>query len=158
VCFVLGMIFMIFLVGIVNAEGIVGMNSGGSSSGGGVGIEDYEKPGVSGSGVEFDSDLLRAFDDRGFAEDLMGEKNFVGLKVIDDEIWAKVTVILKDKSMVVVEGNKSERKELINQKLEWFKPVIEKFVANLSDDDFMDVNPFSGGFRSSPQQETSSVQ
>ena len=149
---VIGIFCLFVLISFVNGEGSggeVSQPSSGESGGGG-----GEKTWSSGGGgevsnfvnVSYDPDLLRVFEDRDFAEDLMRQKNFIGLKIIDGEVWANVIIELKDNSGVEVIGNKSERRELINQKLKWFEPVIKEFVSNLSGSYFRDIKISSEGF------------
>ncbi|MCW8965442.1 MAG: hypothetical protein OQK82_01955, partial [Candidatus Pacearchaeota archaeon] len=99
------------------------------------------------AGVEYNSDLLRVFDDESYVNDLMNEKNFIGLKIIENQTWIRVTVVLKDNSGIIVEGNKSQRAELVNQKVEWTKKEAERFLKIFSNEEYIkNARITSGGF------------
>ena len=140
--FVLSIILLFVLIGFVSSEGGGGevpQPSSGESGGGGGVVSNFVN-------VSYDSDLLRAFEDRDFANDLMRQKNFIGLEIIDGEVWARVMVVLKDNSGIEVFGNKTEKRKLVNQRVEWFGNETEKLVPTLSMKDVKEINKNSGGF------------
>jgi len=42
-------------------------------------------------------------------------------------------------------GTKEERRELVNQRVEWMNKEIQNILSNLSSEDIKDINPVSGG-------------
>ncbi len=101
---------------------------------------------IASAGVEYDSDLLRAFDNRVYAEWLMIDENFVGFEITDDKIWAKVIVRLKDNSGIGIVGTKEERRNLLKQRDEWFKPKIDEVLNTISKLDIKKIQKLSTGF------------
>ncbi len=103
---------------------------------------------VSEAGVEYDSDITKVFDDREFAEESIwhNQTNYQTLKIIDDEVWLKAIVRLKDNSGIEITGTTEEKIKLIKQKEEWFKPKIEEVLATLSEDDIKVSSKHSDGF------------
>ena len=53
---------------------------------------------------------------------------------------------LKDNSNIVVVGTKEERRAVLRQKDEWFKPKIDEFLGTLSEDDIKVGSKLSNGF------------
>lgn len=103
---------------------------------------------VSDVGVEYDSELIEIYNNLTFAEQnrLHNATNYETLKIINNEVWLKVIVRLKDNSGIIVEGTKEERKELIEQKEEWFKPRIDEVLSTLSEKDIRVAGKSSDGF------------
>jgi hypothetical protein len=98
--------------------------------------------------VSYDPDLMKAFDDRSYANQLMLHLDFIGLKVIDGEVWAKVIVRLKDNSGIIFNGTKEERLEQSKQKDAWFGPVLQSTLDELNKTGIKDINksPFNSSF------------
>lgn len=60
--------------------------------------------------------------------------------------WVSVIVRLEDKSGINVTGTKQERRELLRQRDEWFKPVIDEVLAILNENEFKLQAKLSTGF------------
>lgn len=58
----------------------------------------------------------------------------------------RVIVKLKDNSNITVIGTKEERRALLKQIDEWFKPVIDEVLTNISEDEFKLIKKSSNGF------------
>ena len=103
---------------------------------------------VSESGVEYDSDISNAFSNKEFAQEksFHNATNYSTLEVINDEVWLKVIVRLKDNSNIDITGTKEEKVDLIKQKEEWFEPRINNVLDTLSEDDVKEVRRHSDGF------------
>jgi len=68
------------------------------------------------------------------------------LQQFDDDEWVRVIVVIRDESNIIITGTDEERKNLTYLKLEWFKPVIEEIIQNLTNEEFVVSNRMSFGF------------
>ena len=100
---------------------------------------------ISDSGVKYDSSLPSIFEDINFANNLISQPNFIGLKIIDNEVWAKVSISIKDTSGIILVGTKEEKRELVNQQIEWANKEVQNILFNLSSEDIKEINQVSGG-------------
>ena len=103
---------------------------------------------VSEAGVEYDSDISNAFNNREFAQEkrFHNTTNYYTLELINNEVWLKVIIRLKDNSNIDITGTKEEKVDLIKQKEEWFEPRINNVLDTLSEDDVKEVRRHSDGF------------
>jgi subtilisin family serine protease len=103
---------------------------------------------ISEKNVSYDSDLMKAFDDRSYANQLMLNQDFIGLEVIDGEVWARVLVELRDNSGIIFNGTKEERLEQSKRIDQWFEPVIQSTLDELNKTGIKDINksPFNSSF------------
>ena len=103
--------------------------------------------------VSYNSDLVMAFEDNDYAQELMSQTNFIGLKIVDDEVWARISIVLKDNSGIDVVGTKEERRELVDQKIEWTNSEAEKFLNDFPGEHIKELRKNSGGFSGLISQE-----
>ena len=68
------------------------------------------------------------------------------LGAFNDEEWVFVIVRLEDNSNIEITGTKEERRDLINQRDEWFKSKIDGVLSTLSEDEIGDTGKLSTGF------------
>lgn len=103
---------------------------------------------VSDAGVEYEKELLESLNNQTLAENWINQSDYEIFK-IDEQgtIWAhEVIVRLKDNSGIVVEGSIEEKKKLMKQRDEWFKPIVEEVLSTLSEDEFRSYGKSSDGF------------
>ena len=67
---------------------------------------------------------------------LNNEKDAPFLEIRDNQTWIRLIVRLKDNSGINVTGTREEKRELLKQKDQWFKPVIDEFLSTLDDEKF----------------------
>ncbi|NQV09119.1 S8 family serine peptidase, partial [Candidatus Woesearchaeota archaeon] len=98
--------------------------------------------------AEYDSESINAFNNLTFAEENMlhNATNYQTLDIIDNKVWLRVMIRLKDNSQKIISGTKEEKIELIKQKEEWFEPVIEDVLKTLSEEDMKIAGKSSNGF------------
>ena len=102
---------------------------------------------ISDAGVNYYPNLVNAFNDRDYTNELISQKDFIGLKIIDNQTWARIGVVLKDNSGIEIIGSKEEKTELVNQRIEWFKEQTEKFLEEFNDSRYIiNLRKNSGGF------------
>ncbi|NQV09120.1 hypothetical protein HQ529_04675 [Candidatus Woesearchaeota archaeon] len=103
---------------------------------------------ISEAGVEYDSESIDAFNNLTFAEENMWHNatNYQTLDIIGDEVWLRVMIRLKDNSGIEIVGTREERRKLINEKEEWFEPVIDDVLGTLSEEDMKIAGKSSDGF------------
>jgi len=89
------------------------------------------------AGVTYDSDLLKAFENKNFANSLIKQEGFIGLEIINDQTWARVSVTLRDNSGIIVTGTKEERRELVLKKVEWTTGEIEIILKDYLGEGFI---------------------
>jgi len=97
--------------------------------------------------VKHDKQLLETFNDFSHAESIANDEHLIGVEIIDNEVWARVGVLLRDNSGVIIEGTKEERRELVNQKVAWMRNETTRLLSNLSMEGIKDIRiKNSGGF------------
>ena len=89
---------------------------------------------------------MEVFEDESYANNILNNDNFVGVEIIENKTFARVGVVLKDNSEIEIIGNKSEKRDLVNQRVEWFEKETEKFLSSFSNENILDINTNSGGF------------
>jgi len=95
---------------------------------------------TSDAGVRYDSGITEAFNNITFAEQnrVHNATNYETLKIIDNEVWLKVIVRLKDESGTLPEQ--------VDERIEWFEPVIDEVLVTLNEREFKDIRRHSDGF------------
>lgn len=68
------------------------------------------------------------------------------LEAFKTQTEVRVIVRLKDNSGITITGTKEEKIELLRQRDEWFKPIIEDVLATLPETEIRDVRRLSDGF------------
>ena len=111
-----------------------------------VSADNSEKEMISDSNVSYNTDLIKAFEDRNYAQDLISQDNFIGLQIRDNKTFARIRVVLKDNSRIVIEGSKEQIRDLTNQRLKWFEPITEELIKNLPESEFLEIRLLSEGF------------
>jgi subtilisin family serine protease len=101
---------------------------------------------TSNANVSYDSNLLNAFVNSTYADDLISQTDFIGLEIINDTIWARVSIILKDNSGIIVTGTKEERRILTKQRVEWISLETDKFLSEFPKQCIINIRKNSGGF------------
>lgn len=94
------------------------------------------------------NNALNIFTNEDLAIQMMWDNktNYQTLKIIDNEVWLKVTVELKDNSGIDVIGNKTEKIALSKEVDKWFGSKIDGVISALSDEDVRGTNKLSRGF------------
>src|SRR3989338_9924604 len=95
---------------------------------------------------KYNSEVLDAFNHKSFSESLINQTDFIGLKIIDNQTWAKVIINIRDNSGIEFSGTKEERLEQSKQKDEWFEPIIQEVLDDISETEIRDINKGSNGF------------
>jgi|GEM_PF-5690861 len=63
-----------------------------------------------------------------------------------NQTWVSVIIALLDNSNITVQGTKEERRNLSNQRADWFRVVEEIIVSNLSNSDIRNIRKHVGAF------------
>ncbi len=101
---------------------------------------------TSSANVSYDSELLKAFNDKIYATNLINQPHFIGLQIINNETLARVDVVLKDGSGVNITGTKEERIRLIHQKNAWIGNETDTILKDYSAKDLILGGKSSSGF------------
>ena len=101
---------------------------------------------TSSEGVTYDTDLLKAFEDGDYTNSLLSDEDFIGLQIIDDKVWAKVLVNIKDNSGIEYSGTKEERLEQSKQRDKWFEPIIQEALDGITKTEIKNINKGFSGF------------
>jgi hypothetical protein len=68
------------------------------------------------------------------------------LKAFDNQTWVSVFVVPVDNSNITVQGTNEERRNLSNQRAEWFRLAEEIIISNLSSTNIQNVRKHIGSF------------
>ena len=98
--------------------------------------------------VQYTNEIPKVFSNQTFAQEkrFHNTTNYYTLELINNEVWLKVIIRLKDNSNIDITGTKEEKVDLIKQKEEWFEPRINNVLDTLSEDDVKEVRRHSDGF------------
>ena len=101
---------------------------------------------ISDAGVEYDSEIPKAFNNQTLAQEMLNESGFEILKISDNQVWIRLLIRLNDNSGIEIIGTTDKKIELMKQRDKWFEPVIEDVLFDLSESEIKDIRRRSDGF------------
>ena len=96
--------------------------------------------------VKYNPRVLDVFENQSYAKKLINQADFIGLQIIDDKVWAKVLVNIKDNSGIEYSGTKEERLEQSKQRDKWFEPIIQEALDGITKTEIKNINKGFSGF------------